>query len=383
MAGKKILIVAGEASGDLQAASLIKEIKKLHPEISFFGLGGKNMRSAGVELYTDLSDLAVIGFFEVLKNLKKIKAIFRLLLKKTDEAHPSLAILVDYPGFNLRLAAELKKRQIPVVYYISPQVWAWGRERIKIIKKLVKRMVVFFEFEKELYEKAGVPVSCVGHPLLDLVKPKLDKAELLRQLQLLENKYTVAILPGSRRGEVKTHLPIMLKTANLIKEKINAVQFLILKSSSLEDDLFKEILAGSPLAMPLLSNQTYDGLAVSDFALVASGTATLETAILGIPMAIIYKVSFLSWLYLKMAIKIPFVGLVNIIAGKKIVPEFIQYNARPEKIADYAIGLLTQTQDAQIIKKLLGNVKNALGEKGAATRAAQIILECLNEDRHR
>jgi lipid-A-disaccharide synthase len=341
------------------------------------------MQAAGVELYADLTDLAVIGFFEVLKNLKKIKAIFRILLKKTDEAHPSLAILVDYPGFNLRLAAELKKRQIPVVYYISPQVWAWGRKRIKVIKKLVKRMVVFFEFEKELYEKTGVPVYCVGHPLLDLVKPKLDKAQLLRRLQLLESKYTVAILPGSRIGEVKTHLPIMLRAATIIKEKLNDAQFLILRSSNVKDDVFKEILAGFPLPVHLLTNQTYDCLAASDFALVASGTATLETAILGIPMAIIYKLSFLSWLYLKRAVKIPFIGLVNIVAGKKIVPEFIQYNARPEKIADYAIKLLTQPEDSQIIKKLLGNVKNALGEKGAATRAAQIILECLNGDRHR
>lgn len=380
---KNILIVAGEASGDLHAADLINEIKKLEPQIKFFGLGGEKMQEQGVDLSFNMTELAVVGLFEVLRNLNKFKKIFHDLLRKVNAKKPDLAILVDYPGFNLRLAEELKKRNIPIIYYISPQVWAWGGGRIKTIKKLVRRMIVFFKFEEDLYKTRGIPVSFVGHPLIDHVKTTTSKEELFRKFNIPDSQFTIALLPGSREKEVKNMLPIMLDTATLLYRELPGVKFLILRSSTVKEELFNHLLAGYRLPVYTLHNMTYDGLAASDFAVVTSGTATLETAILGIPMVIIYKVSFLSWLCLRMIIKVPFIGMVNIIAKQCIVPEFIQYHARPKMIAHYVKETLANPQKLDNIKRLLFEVKKQLGEKQAARKAAAVILEELqkNEDK--
>src|SRR4030042_1145131 len=320
---KNILIVAGEASGDLHASRLVRAIKEIYPEVNFSGLGGEELKKEGVNLYCNIVDLAVVGFVEVLKHLKEFREIFRNLLKEVDKAKPDLAILVDYPGFNLRLAGELKKRGVPIIYYISPQVWAWGENRIKTIKKLVDRMLVLFKFEELLYRKYDVPASFVGHPLLDIVEPKSSKEELFREFGLNLNNPTFALLPGSREKEIKTLLPIMLDTAALIYQDLGAhIQFLILRSEAVKEDLFHKILVRYKLPIRLVSGRTYDGLAASNFALVASGTATLETAILGIPMVILSKVSLPTWLYLKMQIKIPYIGLVNVVKGEKFIAEF-------------------------------------------------------------
>lgn len=377
-----ILIVAGEASGDLHASNLIREIKRINPQIKFFGLGGKKLKNIGVDIYFDIVELAVVGIFEVFKNLKKIKTIFNGLLKEADRIKPDLAILVDYPGFNLRLAKELKKRNIPIIYYISPQVWAWGKNRIKILKRLVERIIVVFKFEEDIYRQHNVPVSFVGHPLLDIVKPKVLKEELFEQLKLKSDFLTIALLPGSREKEVKTLLPIMLDTAGLIYKEIgNKLQFLILRSSTVKAEVFEQIVSCyQKLVLTIISDQTYDGISASDFALVASGTATLETAILGIPMAILYKVSFPTWAYLKMAIKIPYIGLVNIVREKKIIEEFIQFNASPKKIANYVIGVLKNKSQYEQIKQNLFEIKALLGEKGASEKAARIILDFLDKD---
>ncbi|MBU3959109.1 MAG: lipid-A-disaccharide synthase [Candidatus Omnitrophica bacterium] len=378
---KNILIVAGEASGDLHASCLVEAIKDIDPAINFFGLGGKRLKQAGVNLYFDLVSLAVIGFSEVLRNLKKFKEIFHGLLKEVDRIKPNLAILVDYPGFNLRLAGELKKRGIPIIYYISPQVWAWHKKRIMIIKRLVEHMIVIFKFEEALYKKHGIPVSFLGHPLLDIVKPCLSKEELFNRLGFNLENLTIALLPGSRKKEVNTLLPIMLKTAGLIQESLgDNIQFLILKSSATKEAIFNKIIARyKKLSIRLLSDMTYEGLAASNFALVASGTATLETAILGVPMAILYKVSFLTWAYLKMLIKIPYIGMVNIIANQSLVPEFIQYDARPKRIASFVKTILTNPRELNRITGLLCGVKRQLGEKGASQRAAEVIINFLNK----
>ncbi|MCG2706506.1 MAG: lipid-A-disaccharide synthase [Candidatus Omnitrophica bacterium] len=378
---KNILIVAGEASGDLHASCLVEAIKDIDPAINFFGLGGKRLKQAGVNLYFDLVSLAVIGFSEVLRNLKKFKEIFHGLLKEVDRIKPNLAILVDYPGFNLRLAGELKKRGIPIIYYISPQVWAWHKKRIMIIKRLVEHMIVIFKFEEALYKKHGIPVSFLGHPLLDIVKPCLSKEELFNRLGFNLENLTIALLPGSRKKEVNTLLPIMLKTAGLIQESLgDNIQFLILKSSATKEAIFNKIIARyKKLSIRLLSDMTYEGLAASNFALVASGTATLETAILGVPMAILYKVSFLTWAYLKMLIKIPYIGMVNIIANQSLVPEFIQYDARPKRIASFVKTILTNPRELNRVTGLLCGVKRQLGEKGASQRAAEVIINFLNK----
>lgn len=372
---KNILIVAGEASGDLHAADLINEIKKINAEIQFFGLGGEKMQEQGVDLSFNMTELAVVGLFEVLRNLNKFKKIFHDLLRKVDAKKPDLAILVDYPGFNLRLAEELKKRNIPIIYYISPQVWAWGGGRIKTIKKLVDRMIVFFKFEEDLYKTRGIPVSFVGHPLIEHVKTTTSKEEMLRKFNIPDSQFTIALLPGSREKEVKNMLPIMLDTATLLYRELPGVKFLILRPPTVKEELFNHLLAGYRLPVYTLHNMTYDGLAASDFAVVTSGTATLETAILGIPMVIIYKVSFLSWFCLRMIIKVPFIGMVNIIAKQCIVPEFIQYHARPKRIASFIKNVLTNQAALDKIKKLLLDIKTHLGEKQATNRAAHVILE--------
>ncbi|MBU1871756.1 MAG: lipid-A-disaccharide synthase, partial [Candidatus Omnitrophica bacterium] len=326
--GKKILIIAGEASSDLHAADLVKEIRELLPSVEFFGLGGERMQKAGVKLYDNIVELAVVGFIEVLKNIGKFKAIFDNILTQVDELKPEIAVLIDYPGFNLRLAKELKKRNIPVIYYISPQIWAWGKNRIYLIKKLVRRMIVLFRFEEEIYKKAGIPVNFVGHPFLDIPR-------YASRLAIPENKTTLALLPGSRELEVRRLLPVMLESAKLILKKIPDSQFILLYSSSVKREIFEEILKGYELPLYIFTDKTYEGLNSSDFALIASGSATLESSVLEKPFVVLYKVSALSWLLLRMIIKLPYIGLVNIVAGKKIIEEFIQFRAQPEKICDY------------------------------------------------
>ena len=321
---KRILIVAGEASGDLHAAGLVRYIKTIRPDLRFFGLGGEKLKNEGAVISHDITKLAVVGLYEVLRHLREFKIIFDHLLVMADKRKPALAILVDYPGFNLRLAAQLKKRNIPVIYYISPQVWAWAGKRIKTIKELVERMIVLFKFEEELYRKEGVCVSFVGHPLLDTVSPKLGKEELMRKLKILPTQFTVVLLPGSREKEVNNILPIMLDTAKLLQEDLKDIRFFILRAPTVKKEVFIRILSRYNFAVHLLDGMTYEGIAAADFALVASGTATLEVTMLSVPMAILYKMSFFSWLYLRMAIKVAHVGMVNIIAGGEIVPEFIQ-----------------------------------------------------------
>jgi lipid-A-disaccharide synthase len=369
---KKILIVAGEASSDLHAANLIRDIKALMPSASFFGLGGSRMQKQGCRLYANIVDLAVVGFMEVLKNLNKFKAIFKQLLGEVDRLKPNMAILIDYPGFNLRLAAELKKRNIPVVYYISPQVWAWGRNRIQLIKKLVKQMIVLFKFEEGLYKSQGIPVSFVGHPFLDIVKPEA-------RLNLPSGKTTIALLPGSRAGEVKQLLPIMLESAKLIYRQIPHSQFLILRSSTVKERLFKQILGNYQLPVYIFSDKTSAGLASCDLALIASGSATLESAILQKPFAIIYKVSWFNWICMRLIIRVPYIGLVNIVAGRKIVEEFIQFSARPGRIAGYVVGCLNNPGQMAVLKGELSRVKLMLGEKGASSRAAAIVAGLLEK----
>ena len=375
---KNILIVAGEASGDLHAASLVHAIKESYPGLNFFGLGGKRLKLEGVDLYCDLVELAVVGFWEVLKNLKKFRSIFYGLLQETDKVKPDLAILVDYPGFNLRLAKELKKRGTPIIYYISPQVWAWGAGRIKAIKQLVERMIVILNFEEPLYKNEGIPVSFVGHPLLDTVKLQMDKAALFKKMGLDLNSRGIALLPGSREKEVKKILPVMLETAGIIRKSLDEnICFLILQAETVKQEIFDEILAKYTLQVKVVPEMTYEGIAASDYCMVASGTATLETAILGTPMVILYKVSFLTWLYLKMVIKVPFIGLVNLMRGEKFIAEFVQYHARPRRIARHIINDLKDPQKLKRIKQQLAEVKATLGEPGASRRAAEIVIQHL------
>ncbi|MFA6384838.1 MAG: lipid-A-disaccharide synthase [Candidatus Omnitrophota bacterium] len=375
---KSILIVAGEASGDQHAAYLVKEIKRLDANVVFWGLGGDRLAAEGIPVRTDLVSLAVIGFSEVLKHLSTIRAVYKQLLSDIDRKKPDIAILVDYPGFNLQLAKELKKRAIPVIYYVSPQVWAWGKGRVKTIRDTVSRMIVFFPFEETLYRQNRIPVSFVGHPSLDQVRPGKTAQEFRSIFSLDPSKRTIGLLPGSRQKEVKTLLPVMLETARLISQDCaSRVQFIVLAAPSVPADMISSIVKEHGVPVTIVNNMTYDGIAASDFCLVCSGTATLETGILGTPMVILYKVNFLTWLYLRLLIKIPYIGLVNVVAGKKISEEFIQYDAQPRAIASYCKAVLTNTTRLASLRKDLETMKRALGDKGASARAAQAVMEFL------
>ncbi|MDD5347502.1 MAG: lipid-A-disaccharide synthase [Candidatus Omnitrophica bacterium] len=377
---KKILIVAGEASGDLHAANLVAAVNRKFPRAEWFGLGGSLMRKTGVDVRFDLTGIAVVGFWEVLKNLARFKRIFADIVGRAEEEKPDLAILVDYPGFNLRLAKELALRNIPVFYYISPQVWAWGAERIRAIRASVARMIVFFDFEERLYRAAGVPVSFVGHPLLDTARASVPRETFLRDCRLSPGKLTVALLPGSREKEVKSLLPVMVRCSSIIRDYLDdRVQFVVLRSSTVKEKVYSRFLAGSDLPVKLVTDRTYDALGASDAALVCSGTATLETALMHVPMAIVYKVSFLTWCLARLAIRIPYIGLVNVVKGRQIVPEFIQFDADPEKICDYFLSLLQDKAARARMRSDLESVGPALGEPGATDRAASIIVDFLRQ----
>lgn len=375
---KSIMIIAGEASGDLHGSNLAQAIHNLRPDVEISGIGGKFMAQSGVKLYYDVVDLAVIGFAEVLKKYRKFRRIFNSLLANIDADPPDAVVLIDFPGFNLRFAQQIKKRSIPIIYYISPQIWAWGENRIKTISQLVDKMIVIFDFEKELYKGYGLDVEFIGHPLLDIVKPTMSHDEAYAYFNLRKNKPTIGLFPGSRKNEVISHLPIMLKAASLINQKIEGVQFLLSKAPTLEANIYHRLLKETRSSIHMTSDKTYDVMNICDLLLVASGTATLEGTILLRPMIIIYKLSFLSWLLARSLIKIPYVGLVNVVARRKICPEFLQYNATPKNIAASAIELLGDQLKLSNIRADLTNIKEKLGTLGASIRCAELILRFLS-----
>jgi len=379
---KKIFLVAGEPSGDLHASRLAKEIKKIDSEITLAGIGGAKMAAEEVRLFYRTDELAIIGVLDVLKHLKKIKEMFSSFLAKVEEEKPDLVILVDYPGFNLRLAKELKKRRVKILYYISPQVWAWGKGRIKTIKRCVDKILVLFKFEEALYKKIGVPADFVGHPLLDIAKPSFDKDTIRERLRLDKTKKTVILLPGSREQEIDALLPVMVKSSQKLYKKSKDIQFIIIRSHNLSEGIFEKHLKEFKAPYRIVVNtgsELYDYLYVSDLAIAASGTVTLECAIMNVPMVITYKVSFLNALIMKLVIRIPSIGLVNVLAGKKIVPELIQFDLTSGRLFREAHRILFEAGVSDSIKKELVYVKKALGEEGASRRAALSVTNFLQK----
>jgi lipid-A-disaccharide synthase len=377
---KKIFLVAGEPSGDLHASRLAREIKNIEPKVVLMGIGGAKMASEGIHLLYRTDELAIIGLPDVFKHLKKIKEIFVSLLAKIEEEKIDLVILVDYPGFNLRLARELKKRAIKVLYYISPQVWAWGKGRIKKIKKYVDKIIVLFEFEAELYRKAGVPVEFVGHPLLDIAKPSCDKDTIREKLQIDKKKKTIVLLPGSREREINALLPIMVITSQKLYKKSNDIQFIIVKSYNLCKKIFEKYLKELKAPYCIVENtgrELYDYLSIADLAIVASGTVTLECAIMNVPMIIIYKVSLFTAILMRLFIRVSSIGLVNILAGKRIVPELIQHNLTSANLFKETYKILFEPDRSNSIKKELAQVKKTLGQEGASYRTALSVIRLL------
>lgn len=376
MQKKRILIICGEASGELHAANLAQKILQINPNIEISGVGGTLLARCGVNVFYDIKNLSAFGLFDVLKKLPRFIALKKIVLEKIKEIKPDLVILVDFSGFNLRVAKRIDS-SIPIIYYISPQVWASRIGRVKTIKKYIRKMLVIFKFEEKFYKKYGIDAEFVGHPLLDTVKPQEEKKAFLDKLGLSENKTTIALLPGSRKQEIENVLPIMLRACGLIARNKHDAQFVIAKSNYVDQGIYNRITGKFNLDLKIIEGRAYDCLNIASFCLVCSGTATLETAIMQKPFCIIYKMNALNYLLYRPQVKVPYIGMVNLVAGEKIVPEFIQYNASPKKIADYVIGILDDPQKLNDIKIKLAAVKNSLGENGASSRAAKIIVDFL------
>ena len=365
------MIIAGETSGDLHGGMLGRELRKL------YGIGGESMQAAGMELVYHIREFSFMGFVEVLAHLPFIRSVFKRLEELLVSRQPDLLVLIDYPGFNLRFAKIARKAGIEVVYYISPQVWAWGKRRVRLIRRLVKKMLVILPFEEKFYQRLKVPAKYVGNPLRDTVKPSLGKEEFCRQHGLNFNEALVGILPGSRRQEVEKILPAMLQACQLLHNEDQNIQFGLGLAPHIDRQYIKEQLDRCNINVALVENQAYDLMAHSRLVLVASGTATLETGLAGTPMIIIYRTNPLSFIIGKSLVKLPFIGLVNLVAGKKVVPEFLQWEARPGAIFLMAKMLLEDGPPRQAVINELARIPQLLGEPGAARRAAEEILECL------
>lgn len=368
----KILVVAGEASGDLHAGNVILELKRLKPDLQIIGTGGKVLASAGAHLYYRVEELAVIGFMEVLKNYGYYKGIFDQMVSKLEQERPDAVFLVDYVAFNLRFAEEAKKRGIKVIYYVAPQVWAWKKNRIKKIKKYVDELIVLFPFEVGFFQREGMKTHCFGHPLLDIVKPSLSREEVIRKWKLDAKKKIICLLPGSRKNEIHKHLPLLFDTVMLLNKRRNDLQFVYSLASTVEKEVIYPFLKKCKADIIIAEDDTYNVVAHSDFALVASGTATLETAILQTPLIIFYKSSLITYLIGKYILRIKAIGLPNIVAGKKVVLEDPHFSS-PKKMVEDMLHYLDNPADCKELKYNLAQVKNELGGQGAYRKAAEFI----------
>ena len=375
---KSVMIVAGEASGDIYGAHLVMAIKELDPCIEFFGLGGPEMERAGVRIMHQLSAMAVVGMTEI---IPKSRYIFRALRELKQSLHvtpPNLLILIDYPGFNLNLAKKAHSLGIPVLYYISPQVWAWREGRVRKIAKRVDKVAVILPFEEEFYRKHGLKAEYVGHPLLDISLPKRDKEEIKENLDINHNKTPIlGLLPGSRDEEIESLLPAMIGAAEIISRDYPNLCCILPLASTVREDVVAPYLRNAKIDIKIERLDTKEILKIADLALIASGTATLEAAIMETPMVIAYKVSFLSYMLGQFLIKVSHIGLVNLVAGRAIVPELIQGKATALRLAEEAVAILKNETLKRDMKKSLKLVHEKLGRGGAAKKAARIAGEMM------
>lgn len=371
----RLLVASGEPSGELYAAQLVQHLRTLEPGLEVFGLGGDRLQAEGATLVAHIRDLAVVGLLEVLRHLRHLRGVFRRVLDEVDRDPPRAAVLVDYPDFNLRLARELHRRGIPVVYFVSPQIWAWRKGRIRGIRDTVARMLVIFPFEEALYRDAGVPVTFVGHPLVDLVGPAEGRADFLRGLGVSPEREVVAVLPGSRPQEIAHNLPGLAGAVALLHARRPDLEFLLPVAPSIDAALLEPALRGLPVR--LVPDGARAVLAACRVAIVASGTATVEAALLGAPMVVVYRLSALTHFLGRRLIQVPHVAMVNLIAGRRAVPELIQGDFTPERVADEVAALLPDGPRRSAMLQDLADVRARLGSGGASLRAAREVYALL------
>ena len=376
---KRIMIVAGEASGDLHGSNLIKEALAIDPEWSFFGIGGPKMREEGAEILVDASAMAVVGLVEVISHSRVIYRAYSTLKKIIRSNPPDLLVLIDYPDFNLMLAKVARRAGVKVLYYISPQVWAWRVGRVKKIARLVDHMAVVFPFEVPFYEREMVPVTFVGHPLVDTVRPTLSVMDSHRIFGTDPTRRIVGLFPGSRKLEIRTHLPVILESASILKERFTDLQFILPLASSLDRSDIDPYLRSCDLQVTVITGKGYDVIQVCDAAISVSGTVTLEIALLGVPMVIIYKVSPLTYLIGKQLVRVDHIGLCNIVAGERVVKELIQNEAQPEKIAEEITRIINDPEYAGTIKHKYKEMRDKLGSGGCSAKVAAMILNMLKK----
>ena len=369
------MIIAGETSGDLHGAKLVSAMQKKNNKLFFCGIGGRALKETGVNILIDASEISVVGITEVFSKTPGILRGLRMVKKMLKTAPPDLLILIDFPDFNLHVASTAKKLRIPILYYISPQIWAWRSGRVKKIGKLVDHMAVILPFEEKFYKERGIPVTFVGHPIME---NNLLSEEVLLE-KWLEDTPVIGLLPGSRHGEIARHLPIMLEAARILFQKIKPIKFAISLAPDVEEKYIKDIVKkfNRTDAFEIITDNVEKIFEKSRIVVAASGTVTLEAAISGTPMVIIYKVSPVSYFLGKNLIQVKHIGLVNLVAGKEIVPELIQQAASPGGIADLVIKMLSNPSGLKALGMELLSIRNKLGEAGASERVSDIAFSML------
>ncbi len=372
-----VLIIAGENSGEKYGAELVHQFRKLHPEVSFFGIGGNRMQQEGVKLLSSVDELSLVGIFEILSHIPRIKSIFKRIRSKIKANPPQAAVLIDSPDFNLRLAKVLKKHNIPVLYYISPTVWAWRKSRLKSIKRYVDRMLLIFPFEEQIFAETDIPAVFVGHPLLESITPTLSREEFCQLYRLDPEKTQIALLPGSRPSEIANHMPVLLETLTSLGNSGN-IQFLLLQAEHLDPGIFRNALASVSNDVRVLDSHHYEALSASDLALSACGTANLEAALLGTPVIAFYRISPLTYALGKPIVKIPHYSIVNILAGHMVIPEFIQKDFTADNLCRAAKDILDDEGHRVDMLKQFTLIKARLGAKKASENAAQELVRILN-----
>ena len=375
------MISCGEPSGDVYAGALATELLRLDPETTIVGLGGRRLRDSGAALTADFSGLSVTGLLEVTRLLPRTYSTYRTLVREAKAHRPNVFVAIDFPDFNFVLARAIRKLGVPVVYYISPQLWAWRRGRMKTMRRIADRVLVIFPFEEAIYRDAGIPVQWVGHPLLDITPAAAPRAEFLTRLGIDPARPVVALLPGSRRNEVDAILPDLVRAAALIRERVEGAQFVVARAPHLDDSLFAslESLAGG---MAIVEGRTDDVLATADVALVASGTVTVQAALHECPMVVVYRLSPVTYRLGKPFVHVDTYAMANLVAGRRVVPELIQQDFTPERVADEALRVLTDPAKAAAVRRDLRDVHTRLGTRGASLRAAQAVIDVALQTTH-
>lgn len=375
----QFLIVAGEASGDIHGGGLVRSLKKINPKCEFSGLGGNCMRREGVNTFFDIDRMGAVGFVELLADLPHYLKVYFKLASEIESGFYDAVILIDYPTLNLRLAKLCHKYSCPALFFISPQVWAWRKGRIKTIRHTVDKMFVIFPFEETLFKEEGVNAEFIGHPFIESVKTSMTREQAMEEFSLDPNRKVIGLLPGSRNNEIHFLLDLMIESALEISNHIQDCQFVLPVASTLNPEIFRKRLKSSPLNIRIIEEKQYDVMSCCDFLIIASGSATLEAGLLGCPMVIVYRLNFITYWLARFLVKIKLYGLVNIVAEEEVVTELIQSKATVSNITKEALRVLNNPEKHQKLRSRLLQVRDSLGEPGVLDRVAKGILELLRK----